>query len=96
MYNLRRNFNLSILKQTLPDIDLSRGVMLQQIKHWNTLPRDIRSMAGSKDFFEKDSCLMHFYLYSIAFSSFLNFNLINWIVEHLALKLANSKVSLSN
>lgn len=75
MYNLRRNFNLSILKQTLPDMDLSRGVMLQQIKHWNTLPRDIRSMAGSKDFFEKDSCLMHFYLYSIAFSSFLNFNL---------------------
>lgn len=56
-------------------MDLSRGVMLQQIMHWNTLPRDIRSMAGSKDFFEKDSCLMHFYLYSIPFSSFLNFNL---------------------
>ena len=51
-YNLPGNFNLSITK-----VNTTRyGLKLWRYaaaKHWNTLPRDIRSMAGSKHFLKK-------------------------------------------
>ena len=51
-YNLRGNFNLSIPKVNATRYGL-KSWCYAAAKHWNTLPRDIRSMAGSKDFLKK-------------------------------------------
>ena len=47
-YNLRGNFNLSI-----PKVNTTESWRYAAAKYWNMLPRDIRSMAGSKDFLKK-------------------------------------------
>ncbi|KAL9989563.1 hypothetical protein ACROYT_G004125 [Oculina patagonica] len=51
-YNLRGNFNLSIPKVNTTRYGL-KSWRYAAAKHWNMLPRDIRSMAGSKDFLKK-------------------------------------------
>ena len=52
MYNLRGNFNLSIPKVNTSRYGLKSWRYAVE-KHWNTLPWDIRSVAGSKDFLKK-------------------------------------------
>ena len=51
-YNLRGNFNLCIPKVNTTRYRL-KSWRYAAAKHWNTLPRDIRSMVGSKDFLKK-------------------------------------------
>ena len=51
-YNLRGNFNLSIPKVNTTRYGL-KSWRYAAAKQWNTLPRDIRSIAGSKDFSKK-------------------------------------------
>ena len=47
-YNLRENFNLST-----PKVNTTRYWRYAAKKQWNILPRDIRSMAGSKHVLKK-------------------------------------------
>ena len=52
VYNLHGNFNLSVPKVN----NTRKGLALWRYsaaKHWNTLPSDICSVAGSKDFLKK-------------------------------------------
>ena len=51
-YNLRGNFNLSIPKVNTTRYGL-KSWRYAAAKYWNILPRDIRSMAGSKEFLKK-------------------------------------------
>jgi len=51
-YNLRGNFNLSIPKVNTTRYGL-KSWHYAAAKYWNMLPRDICSMAGSKDFLKK-------------------------------------------
>ena len=52
-YNLRGNVNLSIPKVNTTKYGLKPWSYAAAVKYWNILPRDIRSMAGSKDFLKK-------------------------------------------